>query len=142
MMVHITLKSWTVTMTSPYRTTGRNVNSFFCLMKNPLLCRSARPESSREVRKRCLMAPFARTQSERRRRLGLASGFLLLRSFGIDRLDAPAQGRRAGRQAQMAEDLDDYRRTFDGGDDLQGADAVGAVFHVDIELNEKRHRQE
>jgi len=84
------------------------------------------------------MAPFARTQSERRRRLGLASGFLLLRSFGTDRLDAPD----AGRQAQMAEDLDDYRRTFDGGDDLQGADAVGAVFHVDIELNEKRHRQE
>jgi hypothetical protein len=33
----------------------------------------------------------------------------------------------------MAEDLDDYRRIFDAGDDLQGAAAVGAVFHVDIE---------
>ena len=41
--------------------------------------------------KRCLI-PLARTQSERRRRLALASGFLLLRSFGIDRLDAPAHG--------------------------------------------------
>ena len=46
-----------------------------------------------------LMAPLARTQSERRRRLALASGFRLLRSFGIDRLDAPAQrgGARVGR---------------------------------------------
>ena len=33
----------------------------------------------------------------------------------------------------MAEDFDDYRRIFDRGDDLQGAAAVGAVFHVDIE---------
>jgi hypothetical protein len=33
----------------------------------------------------------------------------------------------------MAEDLDNHRRIFDGGDDLQGAAAVGAVFHVDIE---------
>jgi len=32
----------------------------------------------------------------------------------------------------MAEDIDDYRRIFDGGDDLQCA-AVVAVFHVDIE---------
>jgi hypothetical protein len=35
----------------PYRTIGRDVNSFFCLMKNPLLCRSARSESSREAAK-------------------------------------------------------------------------------------------
>jgi hypothetical protein len=41
----------------------------------------------------------------------------------------------------MAEDLDDHRRIFDRGpstrlrtgDDLQGAAAVRAVFHVDIE---------
>ena len=41
----------------------------------------------------------------------------------------------------MAEDLDDHRRIFDalsfdaaqGGDDLQGAAAVGAVFDVDVE---------
>src|SRR5262249_38998780 len=56
------------------------------------VCRSARPESSREVRKRCLMAPFARTQSEPRRRLALASGFALFRSFGIDRLDEVRSG--------------------------------------------------
>ena len=49
----------------------------FCLMKNPLLYRAARPESGREVRERSLMAPLARTQSERRRRLALASGFRL-----------------------------------------------------------------
>ena len=42
------------------------------------------------------IAPVGRTQSERRRRLGLASGFLLLRSFGIDRLDAPAHGAARG----------------------------------------------
>ena len=33
----------------------------------------------------------------------------------------------------MAEDFDNHRRIFDGGDDLQGAAAVGAVFHVDVE---------
>ena len=33
----------------------------------------------------------------------------------------------------MAEDLDDHRRVFDGGDDLQSAAAVRAVLHVDIE---------
>jgi hypothetical protein len=33
----------------------------------------------------------------------------------------------------MAEDLVDHRRIFDGGDDLQGAAAVRAVFHIDIE---------
>jgi hypothetical protein len=68
------------------------------------------------------MAPLGRTQSEGRRRLGLASGFLLLRSFGIDRLDAPAHGARAGRQAQMAEDLDDHRRVFDGGPSTKAQD--------------------
>lgn len=33
----------------------------------------------------------------------------------------------------MGEDLVDHRRIFDRGDDLQGATAVGTVFHVDIE---------
>src|SRR5262245_53887634 len=33
----------------------------------------------------------------------------------------------------MAEDLDDHRRIFDRGDDLQGAAAVRAVFDVDVE---------
>ena len=37
----------------------------FCLIKNPLLYQAARPESGREVRERSLMAPLARTQSER-----------------------------------------------------------------------------
>src|SRR5215468_1156247 len=64
----------------------------FCLMKNPRLYRSAWPESSREASEKFLVETLGRTQSERRRRLGLASGFLLLRSFEIDRLDAPAHG--------------------------------------------------
>ena len=67
----------------------------FCLMKNPILCRAARPESGREARERFLIEPLALNSSERRRRLALASGFRLLRSFGIDRLDAPAHA--AGR---------------------------------------------
>jgi hypothetical protein len=33
----------------------------------------------------------------------------------------------------MPEDLDDHRRIFDGGDDLQSAAAVRAVFDVDVE---------
>jgi hypothetical protein len=49
-----------------------------CLMKNPLLYRSARPESDREARERFLVALLARTQSERRRRLALAGGFRLV----------------------------------------------------------------
>src|SRR5262245_1228589 len=44
-------------------------------MKNPLLYRSARPESGREARERVLMETLGRTQSERRRRLALAGSF-------------------------------------------------------------------
>ena len=47
-------------------------------MKNPLLYRSAWPESSREASERFLMETLGRTQSERRRRLALAGGFRLL----------------------------------------------------------------
>ena len=67
----------------------------FCLVKNPLLCRSAWPESSREARERFLMERLSRTQSERCRRLALADGFRFLRSSEIDRLDALAHA--AGR---------------------------------------------
>src|SRR5262245_61462819 len=64
----------------------------FCLMKNPLLYRSAWPESSREASERFLMETLGRTQSERRHRLALAGGFRFLRLFRIDRLDAAAHG--------------------------------------------------
>src|SRR5262249_41954325 len=47
----------------------------FCLTKNPLLYRFAWPESGRKARERFLVASLARSQSERRRRLALASGF-------------------------------------------------------------------
>ena len=75
------------------------------------------------------VVPLARIQSERLRRLALAGGFRLLRSFELDRLDAAARGW----QAQMAEDLDYHRRIFDRGDYLQSAAAVRAAFDVDVE---------
>jgi len=34
-------------------------------------------------------------------------------------------------RAEMAEGFDNHRRIFDGGDDLQGTAAVGAVFDVE-----------
>jgi len=67
----------------------------FLLEKNPRLYRSAWPVSSREAPEVFLRAPLARTPSERRRRLALASGFRVLRLSGIDRLDEP--GHAAGR---------------------------------------------
>src|SRR5262249_9905864 len=76
----------------------------FCLMKNPLLCRSAWSESSREASERFLMETLGRTQSERCRRLALAGGFRLLRSSGIDRLDAPAHA--AGRGSAGPDDCE------------------------------------
>src|SRR5215813_10308467 len=85
----------------------------FCLMKNPLLYRSAWPESSREASERFLMETLGRTQSERRRRLALAGGFRLLRSSGIDRLDAPAHAAGRGSAGQMTEDFDNHRRIID-----------------------------
>src|SRR6266581_4719941 len=50
---------------------GELFNSRLCLMKNPMLYGAGRPESGREARERFLMAPLARIQSERRRRLAL-----------------------------------------------------------------------
>src|SRR5262249_47300231 len=55
----------------------QSCQSHFCLMKNPLLYRSAWPESSREASERFLMETLGRTQSKRRRRLALAGGFRL-----------------------------------------------------------------
>ena len=74
----------------------------FLFDENPLLYRSAWPESSREASESFLMETLGRTQSERRRRLALAGGFRLLRLFGIDRLDAPAHA--AGRGSAGPDD--------------------------------------
>src|SRR5262245_28674819 len=46
-------------------------------MKNPLLCRSARSESSPDGRERFLTVPLALSSGERHRRLALASDFRL-----------------------------------------------------------------
>ena len=35
----------------------------------------------------------------------------------------------------MTEDFDNHRRIIDGGDNLQGTAAVGAVFYVDVEVD-------
>ena len=84
----------------PFSTTGvisqdrESCQFLFCLIKNPRLYQAARPESGR-ARERFRIAPLARTQSERRRRLALAGGFRVLRLSGIDRLDVP--GSAAGR---------------------------------------------
>ena len=69
----------------------------FCLMKNPLLYRSAWPESSREASERFLMETLGGTQSERRRRLALAGGFRLLDC--LEQIDSTCWGSRrcAGR---------------------------------------------
>ncbi|MCP3881072.1 MAG: hypothetical protein GY701_22165, partial [Sulfitobacter sp.] len=41
--------------------------------------------------------------------------------------------RRPGGQAEMGENLGDDPGLFDGGDDLEFAATVGAMFHIDIE---------
>jgi hypothetical protein len=85
-------------------------------MKIPMLLRSARAAQRSEAREVCRITPLARTQSERRRRLALATGFRLLRLSGINRIAAQGSvAGRAGGQAQMAEDYDNHRRIFDGG---------------------------
>src|SRR5262245_29511237 len=103
-------------------------------MKIPMLLRPARAAQRSEAREVCRITPLARTQSERRRRLALATGFRLLRLSGINRIAAQGAWRGAGGQAQMGEDFDNHRRIFDRGpptrlrtgDDLQAA--YGARF--------------
>ena len=63
----------------------------FCLMKNPLLYRSARPESSREASERFLIETLGRTQSERHRRLALAGGFRIITSRAARPWACPCQ---------------------------------------------------
>ena len=63
----------------------------FRLMKNPC-CTGRLGRRAVGMRAKGFYEVRARNQSERRRRLGLASGFRLLRSSGIDRLDALAHG--------------------------------------------------
>src|SRR5262245_41916918 len=89
-------------------------------MKNPLLYRSAWPESSREASERFLTETLGGTQSERPRRLALAGGFRLLRLSGIDRLDAPAHA--AGRGSAGPDDCDLHVAPH-----LDGADRPGVV---------------
>jgi hypothetical protein len=58
-------------------------------VKIAVLLRLARAAQQSEAREVLRIAPLARTQSERRRRLALATGFRLLRLSGIDRIAAP-----------------------------------------------------
>src|SRR5215813_14540208 len=55
-----------------------------------------------EGKRKVSYGALGRTQSEWRRRLALAGGFRLLRSSGIDRLDAPAHA--AGRGSAGPDD--------------------------------------
>src|SRR5262245_36523540 len=61
--------------------------SSFCLMKIPMLLRLARAAQRSEAREVCRITPLARTQSERRRRLALATGFRLLSTMGTDHVE-------------------------------------------------------
>src|SRR5919106_2705884 len=97
-----------------YRRIGRVVNFRLCLMKNPLLYRSAWPERGREASERFLMETLGRTQSKRRRWIALASGIRLLRSesgMGGHVLDAPT---RVPHFPPIAQRRDVVRPGFDG----------------------------
>jgi hypothetical protein len=59
----------------------------FGVDEKPLFCRADRPESGRKARERSLMGRLVELRASSARRLALASGFALFRSFGIDRLD-------------------------------------------------------
>jgi hypothetical protein len=121
----------------PYRRTGRVVNFLFWLMRNPLLYQAARPESGREAREVFLIAALARTQSERRRRLALATGF---GSQIVWNRSKRCAGARVGRPRWLrilmitgGSSMVALRRRLRTGDDLQAAAAVGAVFDVDVD---------
>jgi len=45
----------------------------------------------------------------------------------------PLLGRCSGGQTEMGKDPGNHGGMFDGGDDLQGATALGAVLDVDLE---------
>src|SRR5215813_11607673 len=117
-------------MTGAISRDRQSCQSVFWWMKDALSYRSARPENGRNARDWVVMEPFARSPSERLRRLALASGFRL-----SDCLDSTRRGARwgAGRQAQMANDFDDHGRIFNRGDDFQGAAAAREAFDVDVE---------
>ncbi len=53
----------------------------------------------------------------------------------LETIEGPGRCSRrcSGGQAEMGEDLGDHGGMLDGGDDLQGAAAQGAVFHIDRE---------
>ena len=76
-----------------YRSPGRAVNSRFCLMKNPLLYRSdSAGEQSGGARK----VPYRAARSNSERAAPSACVGKLLRSFGLDRLDAPGHAAARG----------------------------------------------
>ena len=58
-----------------------------------------------------------------------------LGSGRLDESEVPRRGsgRCPGGQAKGVEDLGHHGRIYDGGDDRQGAAAVGALFTIDIE---------
>ena len=77
---------------------------------------------------------FARPPAERDPRLG-CKPVSVAESGRFEQIESPRRCARwgAGGQAQMGEDSHDHRRRFDGGDDLQGAAAVWAMFDVNVE---------
>ena len=58
-----------------------------------------------------------------------------MKSGRFEEIERPSGSarRRPGWQAEMGENLGDDPGLFDGGDDLEFAATVGAMFHIDIE---------
>ena len=100
-------------------------------MKIAVLLRSARSALRSEARDLFLIAP-QRSNSERAAPSAcVGKRFRLLRLFGIDRLARSRWG--AGRRPRWLRILTITGGSSIGGDDLQSAAAVRAVFDVDVE---------
>jgi hypothetical protein len=56
-----------------------------------------------------------------------------IRAFGVDRRPTPVLGAVRGRASRDGEGSWRLRGMLDGGDELQGAAALGTVFHIDLE---------
>src|SRR5919106_999065 len=102
-------------------------------MKNPLLCRAARPERGREASERFLMETLGRTQSKRYSVAQIVWNKSTRRA-------GERGGARGGRPRWLriltitgGSSIAALRRGLRTGDDLQSAAAVGAVFDVDVE---------
>ncbi|MDB5904193.1 MAG: hypothetical protein JWM26_3071 [Betaproteobacteria bacterium] len=102
--------------------------------KLPTLDAYSNPSSSRNRLTPRHSERLARARAERDRQARCSTA-VNRGSGGLKERQRSCRGawRRARRQAQMREDSDNHRRLFDGGDNLEVAATLRAVFEVDIE---------